>query len=170
MVNEVKYENFPLRIVIISNLVSILIYTSGLVITLSLSWIAAILYVSYIMILEYRLLSKHCINCYYWGKTCGFGKGRVSSLICRKGDSSGFSAKTFNWVDMIPDLLVTLIPLMIALFLMIVNFRIILLIATLLIIFLATKGNGYVRGKLTCRHCKQGESGCPALQLFSKNK
>jgi hypothetical protein len=59
---------------------------------------------------------------------------------------------------------------MIALVLMIVNFRIILLIATLLIIFLATTGNEYVRGKLTCRHCKQGESGCPALKLFSKNK
>jgi len=162
------HDNFPLRIVILSNTVSILVYFSGFIITLSLSWIAAILYLLFILALEFRLLSKHCVNCYYWGKTCGFGKGRLSSLFFKKGDPSKFCEKSFTWKDMIPDLLISLIPLLIAIALMIIKFNIILLFATIIIIALTTIGNGFIRGNLTCKYCKQREIGCPAEQLFSK--
>ena len=162
------YDNFPLRIVILSNSVSILIYLSGFMITLSLSWIAAILYLVFIMALEFRLLSKHCVNCYYWGKTCGFGKGRLSSLFFKRGDPSKFCEKSFNWKDMIPDLLVSLIPLLIAIVIMIFKFNLVLLLAAIILITLTTIGNGFIRGNLTCKYCKQREIGCPAEQLFSK--
>ena len=87
------HENFPVGIVILSNLVSILIYISGFVITLRLGWIAAVLYMVYIMAFEFRLISKHCVNCYYWGKTCGFGKGRLSSFFFKRGNPSKFCDK-----------------------------------------------------------------------------
>jgi hypothetical protein len=137
-------------------------------IILSLSWIAAILYLLFILALEFRLIRKHCVNCYYWGKTCGFGKGRLSSLFFKKGDPSKFCEKSFTWKDMIPDLLISLIPLLIAIALMIIKFNLILLFATILIIALTTIGNGFIRGNLTCKYCKQREIGCPAEQLFSK--
>ena len=162
------YDNFPLRIVLLSNTVSILIYLSGFMITLSLSWIAAILYLLFILGLEFRLLSKHCVNCYYWGRTCGFGKGRLSSLFFERGDPSKFCEKSFTWKDMIPDLLVSLIPLLIAIALIIIKFNLILLFATIIIIALTTIGNGFIRSNLTCKYCKQRENGCPAEQLFSK--
>jgi hypothetical protein len=162
------HDNFPFRIVILSNSVSILIYLSGFIITLSLSWIAAIAYLVFILALEYRLLSKHCVNCYYWGKTCGFGKGRLSSLFFKRGDPSKFCENNFAWKDMIPDLLVPLIPLLIAVVLMIIKFNLILLFATIIIISLTTIGNGFIRGNLTCKYCKQREIGCPAEQLFRK--
>ena len=162
------HDNFPLRIVILSNSVSILIYLSGFMITLSLSWIAAILYLVFIMALEFRLLSKHCVNCYYWGKTCGFGKGRLSSLFFKRGDPSKFCEKSFTWKDMIPDLLVFLIPLLTAIALMIIKFNLILLFAAIILIALTTIGNGFIRGNLTCKYCKQREIGCLAEQLFSK--
>jgi hypothetical protein len=72
------HENFPAWIVILSNLVSILIYTSGFIITLQLGWIAAAIYLVFILAFEYRLISKHCVNCYYWGKTC--------ALFFKRGD------------------------------------------------------------------------------------
>ena len=164
-----RYENFPFGIVILSNSVSILIYLSGFTITLSLSWIGAILYLVFILALEFRLLSKHCVNCYYWGKTCGFGKGRVSSLFFKRGDQSKFCEKSFTWKDMIPDLLVSLIPLLISIGLMIIEFKFFLLLVTIILIAMTTIGNGFVRGNLTCKNCKQREIGCPAEQLFSKN-
>ena len=162
------YDNFPLWIVILSNSVTILIYLSGFMITLSLSWIAAILYLVFILALEFRLLSKHCVNCYYWGKTCGFGKGRLSSLFFKRGDPSKFCEKSFNWKDMIPDLLVSLIPLLIAIVIMIFKFNLVLLFAAIILITLTTIGNGFIRGNLTCKYCKQREIGCLAEQLFSK--
>jgi len=162
------HDNFPLRIVILANMVSILIYLSGLMIILRLSLVAAILYLVFILTLEFRLLSRHCVNCYYWGKTCGFGKGRLSSLFFKKGLPSKFCEKSFTWKDMIPDLLVSLIPLLTAIVLMIIKFNFILLFAAILIVVLSTTGNSFIRGNLTCKYCKQREIGCPAQQLFSK--
>lgn len=162
------YENFPVRIVILSNLVSVLIYISGLIITVRLSWIAVGFYLAFILAFEYRLLSKHCVNCWYWGKTCGFGKGRLSSLFFRKGDPSEFCNKTVTWKDMIPDLLITLIPLITGIVLMIMRFDYIILSAVIILIGLTTAGNGYIRGSLTCKYCRQREIGCPAEKLFRK--
>jgi hypothetical protein len=161
-------EKFPIWIVSLSNLVSILIYISGFIIILHLSWIASFLYLVYILALEYRLISKHCVNCYYWGRICGFGKGRLSSWFFKRGDPSKFCSNDMAWRDMIPDLLVSLVPFIIGVVLLIVKFDLILLLAVILLVALTTIGNGYVRGNLTCRYCKQRELGCPAEKLFSK--
>lgn len=162
------FDNFPIRIVILSNLVSILIYSSGFIITLRLGWIAAVLYLVFVLALEYRLISKHCVKCYYWGKTCGFGKGRLSALFFKRGDPSNFCEKKMSWKDMIPDLLVTLIPLVIGMVFLIIKFNFLLLTAAVLLIALTTIGNGFIRGTLACKFCKQRELGCPAEKLFSK--
>jgi hypothetical protein len=164
------FDNFPVWIVILSNLVSILIYGSGLIITLSIGWFAATIYLSLIIAFEYRLLGKHCVNCYYWGRTCGFGKGRLSALFFKRGDPSKFCEKEMSWKDMIPDILVTLIPFVIGIVLLIIKFNILLLIAAVILIASATIGNSFIRGTLTCKSCKQRELGCPAEQLFNKGK
>jgi hypothetical protein len=69
---------------------------------------------------------------------------------------------------MIPDLLVTLVPLIIGIILLIIKFDFILLFAAILLVVLTTSGNGFIRGSLTCKYCKQREIGCPAEKLFSK--
>jgi hypothetical protein len=51
---------------------------------------------------------------------------------------------------------------------MIIKFDFTLLFAAIILIVLTTVGNGFIRGKLTCRYCKQRELGCPAEKLFSK--
>lgn len=160
------YSNFPARIVILSNLVTFLIYCSGFLIMSYLGWIVAIIYLFYIVAFEYRLLSRHCINCYYWGKTCGFGKGRVSALFFKKGDQAKFCNGKMTWKDLLPDLLISLVPFITGIVLVIVKFDIFLLVSIVAIILLSTSGNGYVRGHMTCKYCKQRESGCPANDLF----
>lgn len=168
METTATYDKFPAWIVILSNLFSLLIYILGISITFRLGWIAAILYLIYILALEYRLISKHCVNCFYWGKICGFGKGRLSSLIFKRGDPSKFCENKMSWKDMIPDLLISLVPLIIGIVFIIIKFDFILLFAAIILIVLTTVGNGFIRGKLTCTHCKQREFGCPAEKLFSK--
>jgi hypothetical protein len=164
------YENFPAWIVTLSNAVSILIYLSGFIITLRLGWIAAILYLVFIMAFEIRLISRHCIGCYYWGKICGFGKGRISSLFFEKADPSKFCDNKMSWKDLIPDLLITLVPFIIGIVLLIIKFDLILLFTAIILILLTTIGNGFIRGNLTCKYCKQREIGCPAEKFFNKSK
>ncbi len=165
-----RYENYPILTVILSNLVSLTIYGLGFIIMIRLGWIFSFLYIIYISIFEYRLIRYHCTNCFYWGKTCGFGKGRISSMFFKRGNISEFSRKDMSWKDMIPDLLITLIPLAVGIYLLIAEFDIILLFAIILLIILTTAGNGFIRGKMTCTFCKQGELGCPADSLFNKDK
>ena len=162
------YDNFPISMILFPNLVAVLLYLAGLIIMYELSLIAAILYLVYLAGLEYRLLSRHCVNCYYYGKTCGFGKGRISSLFFKKGDPMRFCENSFEWKDMIPDLLVTLVPLVIGIVLIFIKFNILLLISMLILVGLSTMGNAFVRGHITCKFCKQRELGCPAEKLFSK--
>ncbi len=161
-------ENYPLWIVLISNLVSVAIYFLGafIIYQTGLIWLA--LYLCYIILLEIRLVKGHCVNCYYYGKTCAFGKGRISALFFRKGSPGYFLKGNLTWKDMIPDFLVTLIPLITGIVILIKDFDLLILISIISLIFLSSAGNGFVRGSLACKSCKQREISCPAERLFNK--
>lgn len=164
------YENYPVWILLVSNFVSITIYVLGFLILSQIYWILSILYLIFILALEYRLISQHCTECYYWGKTCGFGKSRFSSLLFKKRDNAKVCQNTITWKYMIPDLLVSLLPFLAGIVLLIIKFDFLLLTAIVILLLLTTSGNGFIRGKLTCKFCKQRELGCPADKLFNKNK
>lgn len=170
MKSDKSYENYPAWIVIISNLVTLTIYVLGFYIISGIGLIAAFLYLAFVLVFEFRLIRYHCTNCFYYGKTCAFGRGRVSSWFFSRGDQSKFYVSEMSWKELIPDLLLILIPLVIGIFLLIIKFDVILLLAIVLLIILATVGSGFIRGQLACKYCKQRESGCPAEKLFNKSQ
>ena len=53
----------------------------------------ALVYLAYVLALEYRLICYHCVNCYYWGKICGFGRGRISYRLFKQGNPQDFCHK-----------------------------------------------------------------------------
>jgi hypothetical protein len=162
------YENYPVWVVIISNMVSLSIYGLGFLIMIQFGLIIAVLYLLYVLILEGRVIKYHCVNCFYYGKTCGFGKGRISAMFFKKGDVLKFCDREMSWKEMIPDLLIALIPFVAGIYFLITDYNVILLINIILLLFLSTFGNGFIRSKLACRYCKQREIGCPADKLFNK--
>jgi hypothetical protein len=164
------HEHYPAVIVIISNLVSLLIYVIGAYILYRISLILAIVYVIFILILEFRLLGRHCVDCYYYGKTCAFGKGYLSSLLFPRGRPERFNQKKITWKDIVPDFLVFLIPVLAGILLLVQQFSWTVLCLIAALIFLGFFGNALVRGKLACRYCTQREIGCPAEKLFDKRK
>ncbi len=170
MKKEKYFENYPSWIVLISNLVSIGIYVTGAIIVYNLGLVWLILYIIYILILEFRLIKGHCTNCYYYGKTCAFGRGKISSIFFRKGDLNKFCKMRITWKDIIPDFLVSLIPAVIGIIILIRNFNWILLSLLIILFILTSAGNGFVRGNLACKYCKQRKIGCPAQKLFEKKK
>lgn len=163
-------ERYPVWVVLIANLVPFSIYFSGFFIMIRLGWIVGVSYLIFVAILEFRVVSRHCVNCYYWGKLCAFGKGRISSVFFKKGDTARFCEKEMTWKDMIPDILVSAIPAITSILLLIVNFDLRLLVPLLILVLMTTMGNAFVRGRLVCKYCKQREIGCPADKLFNNNK
>lgn len=170
METDKGYASYPIRIWVLSNLFSLIIYGSGFLIISRVGLIFSFVYLIYILALEYRLIRYHCVNCYYYGKFCGFGKGRLSSWFFKQGETLNFCKGDMTWKDMIPDILVSLIPLVIGIILLIVKFDYVILSALLLLLVFTTFGNSFIRGKLTCKYCKQKELGCPAYVLFDKEK
>jgi len=164
------FENFPCRIIIISNLVSIAIYFIGAFIIFQLGIIWLTLYLIYILGLEIRLLKKSCPNCYYYGKFCAFGKGKISSLFFKKGSPDKFINRKITWKSVLPDFLISLIPFAVGIVLLIINFNWLLLLLLVILVILTTAGSGFVRSRLACKFCEQRELGCPAEKLFNKNK
>lgn len=163
-----RYENYPVCTVLLTSLFSITLYGLGFVIIMRTGLIFSVFYLIYVLLLEYRVMRHHCTNCFYWGRTCGFGKGRLSSIFFKKGDTAQFCNKDMSWKDMIPDFLVSLIPVVVGIVLLILKFDLVLLSAVVVIMLLTTVGNGFIRGVLTCRYCRQRDSGCPAEKLFNK--
>jgi hypothetical protein len=161
-----SFEEYPLRIVAVSVLLSLAIYFLGAMILYRLGVVALVVYLLYIAWLELRLMGGHCVDCYYFGKRCSFGRGKLSCLFFKKGDPQKFAQMRITWKSMIPDMLVSLIPLLAGIALLFRKFDRALLAMIVLLFLLSTAGNGFVRSTLACRYCKQRETGCPAERLF----
>jgi hypothetical protein len=163
-------EQYPLSTVLASNLLSVLLYGTGICILFQagIPWVIG--YGIFILILETRLIGWHCVDCYYYGKTCAFGKGRLSSLFFRKGSPEKFLGMSLTWKDMVPDFLVFIIPVLAGILLLVQEFSWTILVLIMALFLLGFLGNAFVRGQLACRYCKQREIGCPAMQLFNKTE
>jgi len=120
--------------------------------------------------LEIQVLRKSCVNCYYYGKACAFGRGKLVCLFSKKGDSQEFSKRQVTWKDILPDILVSIIPIVAGVVLLIIDFNWVLLSSVLLLLLFTSAGNGIIRGSLACRYCRQREIGCPAEHLFKRTK
>ena len=159
------YENYPLWMVILSNALSISIYILGAFILYGLGIIFSVLYLVFCLVMEIRLMKKGCVNCYYYGKTCAFGKGLLSSYFFKRGNPELFTQKNVSWYTVLPDFLVFLFPLAGGIIILINKFSWIILLLMIIILILGSGGNAFIRS-FTCKHCRQRELGCPAAELF----
>jgi hypothetical protein len=163
-------ENYPPWIVLVSALLSLLMYGIGMYILMQYGIIWVFCYVVFILIFEYRLISGHCTDCYYYGRTCAFGKGRLSALFFRKGSPEKFMAMKLTWKDIVPDFLLFIIPVLAGILLLVQGFTWTILVLVIALLLLGFAGNAVVRGQLACKYCRQREIGCPATELFDMRK
>lgn len=166
--NKTPYDNYPLWIPLLSALLSLAIYTIGAFILSGFGLIAVLPYILFCLWAEYRVLIKSCRYCYYYGKLCGTGKGKIVPLFFKKGDPKIFPERDIGWKDLIPDFLVFLIPLLGGIIYIFFHFSFLTLALIAALAILALPGTGFMRSCLLCPNCKQRELGCPAEKLFAK--
>lgn len=163
------YENFPIWIPLLACGLSLSIYALGIYIFRLLGIAFMILYIIFCLWIELKILKGSCVNCYYYGKTCGLGRGRLCGLLLKKGNPESFSEKEISWKDLIPDFLVMIFPLIGGIIILIRDFNWLILVLMVILVVLCMGGNALIRGSLACKYCKQRELGCPAEQLFNKS-
>jgi len=161
------YENYPASTILISNLLNIFICAIGFYILFNFGLIYSLIYLAYFLVMEIRLWHRSCVNCYYYGKCCAFGKGKLARLFFKRGNKKLSECKV-GWKDLILDFLVSLIPLIAGIILLVIHFSWLILSLILILAVLSSFGNGFVRGQLACKYCRQRELGCPAEKLFDK--
>jgi hypothetical protein len=165
-----SYENFPIWIPLIAIITSIIGYILGAFILSGFGLLIVALYLIYCIGIELLIIFRSCKDCYYYGKICGLGKGRIAPLFTKKGKSSRFIDKRISWYDLIPDFLVGIIPIIGGIILLFYDFSFTLLGLMILIVIIFFGGTGFIRGSYACRYCKQKELGCPAQNIFNKEK
>jgi len=162
------YENYPAWIVLVSNLLGISIYAIGAYLMFRFGIIWFFVYLVYIIGLELRVMMVSCTNCYYYGKVCAFGRGKLCSSFLKKGMFAKYHNRKITWKDLVPDFMVSLIPMFVGAILLIKNFEWLILILIIILALLAFFGTGFDRSQLACKYCRQRELGCPAEQMFRK--
>ena len=170
MIKTKSYENFPLWIPFIAIFVSIISYSIGALIISRFGIIFSILYLIYCIGAELMVIIRSCKDCWYYGKICGLGRGKIVPLFVKKGDTKKFAERDISVVHMLPDFLVVIFPLIAGIILSILDFSILILIMMIVLIFLFFGGTAFIRGSFACKYCKQKEIGCPADKIFNKKK
>ena len=169
MQNEKTYENFPIWAPMLSYAFSLSIYALGAYIFSMIGTIFTVLYLLFCLWVELKILKYSCVNCYYYGKTCGLGRGKLSALFFIKGNPEEFAKKQISWKDLLPDFMVFILPLIGGIIVLIRGISWPVLTSMLILVVLFFFGNALIRGSLACKYYKQKElTGCPAEQLFNK--
>ncbi|NWG14331.1 MAG: hypothetical protein HXY20_12445 [Acidobacteria bacterium] len=163
---QVAYDRYPPWVVVLSNVLSISIWIIGAYILSGFGLLWSALYLAYCIWLEFRLLRHTCVDCWYHGRQCAFGKGRLCGLLFEKGDPAVFADRQIGWKDLVPDLMVFLIPFVGGIVLVVQRFSVSLALLLGALLILSFRGNALIRGKLAYAHCRQREMGCPAALLF----
>jgi hypothetical protein len=164
------YENFPFSMVLPAILVSVSIYALGAAVLSGFGTVVAGLYLLYCLGVEIHVMKMSCVDCWYYGKWCAFGRGKIAPLLFKQGDRARFASRCITWKELLPDMLVVLIPLAGGGVLLVRDFSGSLALMLLALTALSFGGNYLVRGRIACKYCRQRELGCPAEQFFSKQR
>jgi hypothetical protein len=136
---------------ILAVVLSLAIYGVGAYILAGFGLIFAVLYLLYCLWVELRVMRKSWVHCYYYGKTCGLGKGKLCSIFFTRGEPAKFTEPQISWADLLPDLLVSIIPLVGGIVLLVTDFSWLLVALVVLLVLLGFSGNAIVRGSFACK-------------------
>jgi hypothetical protein len=154
-----SYENFPAGVALLSNLVSLSIYILGAYILAGFGILFAILYLLYCLWLEVRILRRSCVDCYYYGKVYGLGKGKLCALLFKKGDPQKFAGKEITWAQLLPDFMVFILPLVGGIILLLRDFTWLLVALLIILGFLSFGGTAIIRGSFPVNIANNERSG-----------
>ncbi len=151
---EQGWEEYPASGVVVSNIIMLLWIALGTIASRYVSPLAGWFYLAFALGMVYGVLRKLvCTNCYYYGKRCHLGWGKLVAWFFNQGKVENFAnctgiklaGPTYGLLFLFP-----LVLLLIALFQRVTPVRLIILV-----FLLATSLYSSIPSrKKACRHCK----------------
>lgn len=151
---EQGFEEYSKASIFLGNLMMLIWIALGTIASWFLHPLAAWIYLTFAVVMVGIVLRKLvCTNCYYFGKWCCLGWGKLSALFFKKGDIEKFAASlgiklaplTYGLLSIIPIILIV-----ISLFQSFLLIKLIVLILLLLVSFYS----GALSRKKACADCK----------------
>lgn len=159
------YESYPLTTVCLSNGLGLFGNLFGAAIIYAAVGTAfAVAYLVACLITITLSARLRCCYCYYFGKRCYSGLGRLAGLLFQQREASGF-AESNHVVPVAAFSFATLLaPLGAGVVFLFVDYSHLLLAALVTYTVVAVAPGFFLQKHLYCAHCKQAELGCPAYQ------
>jgi hypothetical protein len=148
------YEEYPLRIVVL-NLVEVLVAVLvGAVLVIELGWWAVLLYALVGALGVFLSLAFGCTRCFYYGRSCGLGLGRLAALAFPQRDASEFGragSQTLAWTLVGLTLAIPLAAGLVSLALG----RLVPALPTLVVFLAIVVAIVVTHRRVVCGHCRQ---------------
>jgi hypothetical protein len=153
-------EEHPKTTVILGNLVMALWIALGTIACWFLHPLIAWLYLAAALIMVGVVLRKLvCTNCYYYGKWCGLGWGKLAALFFKEGDMEKFSTSIGVKLAPLTYGLLSLIPIVLVVISIIMEFTV-FKVVVLALLLLVSFYSGFLSRKKGCANCKM-KLACP---------
>ncbi len=158
-----RYAQFPLWIVSIFLLLTVLSIALGAWIFFSIKFWLGIAFIVLNFVMLFVCMRYRCKYCCYYGKRCYMGIGKLA-VIFKQGDAKEFS-KTKNLVPALVFMMITIFsPIIAGIILLIVNFSWQMLGLLIVYLLITIVPNFFLKKNLCCDRCRQGQLGCPAYE------
>ena len=151
---EQGLEKHPLKTVVLSNLAMIIWIALGTLSCWFLYPLAAWIYLALALIMVGFVLRKIvCTNCYYYGKWCSTGWGKLSALLFKEGEMEKFSKSIGVRIAPLVYGLMSLVPAILLIVSLVREFTVpkIIILACLLLI---TVYSAFISRRKGCANCK----------------
>jgi uncharacterized membrane protein YccF (DUF307 family) len=159
-------DTYPLGVIIVRWIILGMAFALGVYILADIKLVLGLIYVVYSLIaLTFILPLSRCVSCYYHGKACNTGWGKMAAYLSPKGDESKY-VEHYNYAILLH--LLWLVPLLASLVQLLRKRDIpaLMIFIGYLLILLLDKVS---LKKLACTRCHQREF-CPAVPFRKTSK
>jgi len=154
VLNEEGCEEYRMRMVVLGNLVMLVWIALGTISCYFFNHVVAWVFLGAALLSVYVLLRRLvCVNCYYYGKRCAAGWGKLSALMFKQGRIEDFNDSIGTTLAPAIYGLLTLVPLVLGTIAAVRDFsplKPVILTALLLVGIYS----GLVSRKQSCARCK----------------
>ncbi len=152
-------DNYPAHIIVIRWIILLLAFALGIYVLLEFHHMLAIVYIVYASLALTLILSlSRCGSCFYHGRFCNTGWGKIAAYLFKKGDESKYVDR-YDYAIFLH--LLWLIPLLAAA-LQAIRKRNVLALAIFAAYLLTLFVEKIILKKLCCKRCHQRDF-CPAV-------
>lgn len=164
-----KLEEYPIKIVCISATLTVISYSLGTIVIYVLHPILGLIFLLLAATTIIVSMKLRCTHCFYLGKYCNFGLGKLAAILFKKGEPEEFR----NPRKVVPTAILSfgtmLLPVIAGIGLIFLDFSLISIGLLLVYILLGIMPNFFVRGNF-CEKCVQGQLGCPSYDQMIKGR